>query len=662
MSLAGWSGGIRLAGERGRSDTSEFRKRFGWIALAMTLLFLGLVVRLFQLQVLDADDNRASARDNIVRRTTLATTRGIIRDRSGKVLAAGRPAYNIYVVPFRLDMQTVWPKLVEYAGIGPDERTRLEQRILALKADDGPRKKQQILLKEDISRDAVANLATHEAELPGVDVVPVPVRFYPYDDVGSHVLGYMAEVDAEKLATLRSAGYMEGDRIGVTGVERAWESYLRGTRGWEKVLVDARGRRRPGGDGIIEEPRRSDPIPGRDLRLTLDADVQKALDKAFRGELAGGVVMIDVRTGRILGMYSKPGYDPNALSGGSGKQVIRDAFRRLYSDPLKPALDKTVSGAYPPGSTFKPFTALAALEKGLIDPRATMQCKGSITFGRRTFRCTHVHGAVALHKGIAESCNVYFYNLAADYGVGMDIIADMGLRYGLGARTGLGVNAEAAGRMPTKAWMTLHNHGHFQLGYGLNAAIGQGATTVSVLQLALAYAALANGGTLYQPQLVRAVETSNGTVVQEFSPRVRRQIELSPENLRLVQRALEAGVIEEGGTSATAYKGSGLRELGVEMAGKTGTAQVSHHLVRGAEAERGWYFNREHAWFAGWAPARSPEVAVVALVEHGGFGGKHAAPIAFDAVKAYLTHVRGQREGAPAQKRGRGRKGRGGAR
>ncbi|APR75088.1 Penicillin-binding protein 2 (PBP-2) [Minicystis rosea] len=662
MSLAGWGGGIRLAGDRGRSDTSEFRKRFSWIALGMMLIFMLLTARLFQLQVLETDENRAAARDNIVRRTTLATTRGIVRDRTGKVLAAGRPAYNVYVVPARLDMQNVWPKVVDYVGIGPEERTRLEKKILELRGNDGVRKTQQILLKEDISRDAVANLATHQAELVGVEIVPVPVRYYPYDEVGSHVLGYMAEVDGDKLGQLRGAGYMEGDRVGVTGVERAWESYLRGTRGWEKVLVDARGRRvtRPGSEWIIEDPRRVDPIPGRDLRLTLDADVQKALDKAFRGELAGGAVMIDVRTGRILGMYSKPGYDPNALSGGSGKQVIRDAFRRLYSDPLKPALDKTVSGAYPPGSTFKPFTALAALEKGLIDPRQQMQCKGAITFGRRTFRCTHVHGAVDLHKGIAESCNVYFYNLAVEYGAGMDIIADMGLKYGLGHRTGLGVNAEASGRMPTKAWMTLHNHGHFQQGYVLNASIGQGATTVTVLQLALAYAALANGGTLYQPQLVRAVETSNGTVVQEFNPRVRRQIEVSAQSLKLVQRALEAGVTEEGGTSLTAYNNSGLREAGVDMAGKTGTAQVSHHLVRGAEAERGWYFNREHAWFAGYAPAKSPEVAVVALVEHGGFGGKHAAPIVFDAVSAYLKHVRGQRDGTRASTNNKGRKKNGG--
>lgn len=638
-----------------RSDVTEFRKRFRFIALGMALLFLALLGRLFQLQILETDDNKAIARENIVRRSTLATTRGIIRDRTGKVLAASRPAYNIYVVPSRMDMATVWPKLVDYLGLGLEERTRLEQHLLALRAEDGKRKDQQILLKEDVSRDAVANLSTHEAELMGVcpprnnpcacvELVPTPVRYYPYDDVGAHVLGYMAEVDGDRLATLRSSGYMEGDRIGVTGVERAWESYLRGTRGWEKVLVDARGRKRPGGEGIIEEPRRTDPIPGRDLRLTLDAEVQRALDKAFRGELAGGVAMVDVRTGRILGLYSKPSFDPNAVSGGSGKQVIRDAFRRLYSDPLKPALDKTVSGAYPPGSTFKPFTALAALEKGIIGPRQSTQCKGAITFGKRTFRCTHVHGATELHKAISESCNVYFYTLAAEYGLKMDDISLMGNRYGLGSRTGLGVNAEASGRMPTKAWMTVHNGGHFQLGFGLNATIGQGATTVTVLQLALAYAALANGGTLYQPQLVRAVETSNGTVVQEFSPRVRRQIDVHPENLKLVQDALRSGVNEEGGTANRAREQA--RLVGFDVAGKTGTAQVSHHLARGAEAEKVWYYNREHAWFAGYAPTKSPEVAVVVLVEHGGTGGKHAAPIAFEAVRAYQELVRARPDGA----------------
>jgi penicillin-binding protein 2 len=220
-------------------------------------------------------------------------------------------------------------------------------------------------------------------------------------------------------------------------------------------------------------------------------------------------------------------------------------------------------------------------------------------------------------------------------------MAEMGQRFGLGSKTGLGVNAEASGRMPTRAWMTLRNKGQFRLGYGLNAAIGQGATTVSVLQLALAYAALANGGTLYQPQIVRAVETSAGTVVQEFSPRVRRQLDIRPENLVLVQKALVAGVNEVGGTG---YK---WRRAGVDAAGKTGTAQVSHRVARGAEAERVWYFNREHAWFAGYAPTRSPEVAIVVLVEHGGAGGKHAVPVAIDVFDAFQQLSRERRADAP---------------
>lgn len=273
------------------------------------------------------------------------------------------------------------------------------------------------------------------------------------------------------------------------------------------------------------------------------------------------------------------------------------------------------------------------------------------------FRCTHVHGAVSLHAALAESCNVYFWRLAAEYGVGMDLIAEMGQRFGLGARTGLGVNAEASGRMPTRAWMTIRNKGQFRLGYGLNAAIGQGATTVTVLQLALAYAALANGGTLYQPQLVRAVETSAGTVVQEFTPRVRRQVDIRPENLALVQKALVAGVNEAGGT---AYRA---RLEGVDLAGKTGTAQVSHRLTRGIEAERVWYFNREHAWFSGYTPIRSPEVAIVVLIEHGGAGGKHAAPVAFEAMRAYqeLSRERPSGPRAGVQNPGRAPKASGGA-
>lgn len=621
-----------------RPDVSEFRQRFKWLTLIVFVLFFALVGRAVHLQIVHATDYQALARENIVREITLATTRGVIRDRNGKTLAASRDAYNMFVVPDKITetdpesqeprLMPQWQTLVRYIGMADAERAELEEKLLSIRRRGGARLNQQILLKEDLSREVMAILKTHAHDLPGIEVVPVSVRFYPYKQVGAHVLGYMREVDAEMLLELRKNNYIEGDRIGATGIERAWESYLRGTRGDEKILVNARGVRQEPKEGIIEGPQRVEAIPGRDLRLTIDAEIQQAMVSAMRGEAAGGAALIDVRTGRILGLVSKPSYDPNQLSGGHGKQVIRDAFRRVFNHPLKPALDKTVSGAYPPGSTFKPFTALAALEKGLVDRRVAATCRGFVRVGRRIFRCTQSHGTTDLHKAIAESCNVYFYNLVTDWGVTMDMIAEMGMRYGFGQKTGLGINAETSGRMPTRAWMTMRNKGQFRLGFTLNAALGQGATTVSVLQLALAYAALANGGTLFQPQLVRAVETAGGAVVQDFSPRVRRRIRLDGTHRKILDRGLWGGVNEEGGTSHR------VRLAGVDMAGKTGSAQVSHK-ARGAEIEDVWYFNRDHAWFAGYAPSGAPEVAIVVLIEHGGAGGKHAAPVAFEIMKAY---------------------------
>src|SRR5882724_6809001 len=361
----------------------------------------------------------------------------------------------------------------------------------------------------------------------------------------------MAQIDSETLARLRSQCYAEGYRLGAGGVERGWESYLRGTRGWEKAVVDARGVRRTGPEtkDLIDEPRRLDPVPGRDLRLTLDSDLELAIEKAMRGQIAGAVAVADVRTGRLIGLFSKPTYDPIHLSGGEGVDVIRDTFRRLNVDPLQPMLDKTMSGAYPPGSTFKPFSALAALEDKIIDPRAKIKCNGYYAFGRRIFKCKHVHGQVELHEAIVQSCNVYFYHLAE--AVGMDRIAKVAMDFGLGQKTGVGVNPEAGGRIPTHSWTTLHHKGQFRVGYTLNAAIGQGATTVTVLQLALAYAALANGGTLYQPQIVRAVESSDGAIVQDFPPRVRRVVSVRPESLAFVDDALQNVVTKK---NNTAYK------------------------------------------------------------------------------------------------------------
>ncbi len=647
-----------------RSDVGEFRKRYKWMALFATLAFLVVAGRLFQLQVLDGTEYSAVAHENIIRRVVLPTTRGVVRDANGKVLASSRPSYDVEVIPGRVmpsarpvryrNGQPVardpdsWPRLADILRLNPEERRTFEARIHAACASDddkSPCWKTPVLVREDVPRDIVAELKQHTDELGGVDIVGVPMRFYPYKELGAHMLGYVAEIDAQTLARYRPPGYDEmardeqqrvnplgyegGDTVGATGIEHAWESYLRGQRGWEKRVVDARGRYRTGPEAerLVDAPGKLDPIPGRDLRLSVDVELEQAIDKAMRPHAAGAVVAVDVRTGRLLALYSKPSFDPNDLSGGEGRARVREAFNRLYADPLRPMLDKTMSGAFQPGSTMKPFSALAALEDHMVDPEHTEKCEGFVVFGHRVMRCSHVHGPVRLQQAIARSCNVYFWHLAET--VGMDRIAKVALAFGLGQKTGLGINPEAPGRIPTRSWYSLRYRGNFRIGFTLNMAIGEGDVTVTPLQLAMAYAALGNGGTLYQPQVVRAVETSDGAVVQEFPPRIRRQVELHPENLKRVTDALFDVVNDPNGTAYSA------RDPSLDVAGKTGTAQTGYVAKKDDEPKLAWFLTQNHAWFAALAPARAPEVALAVLVEHGGSGPEIAVPVAMQIVREY---------------------------
>ncbi|MGE5788401.1 MAG: penicillin-binding protein 2 [Myxococcales bacterium] len=631
-----------------RSDVGEFRRRYRWMVLICLAAFLSLLGRLVILQVIQGDVHRGQARRNIVREIKLATRRGVIRDAEGRVLAANRPSYNVYAVPSQLNLEQTWPRVQQMLGVEAGEAAAMKKRITEAAADER-RKDQQILLSVDVDRDVVAVLETHETELKGIEVVPVPVRNYPYGEIAAHLIGYMREVDAEDLAELESRGYRPGDRLGAVGIERRWESYLRGKRGTRKTIVAMRRmvHREELEAKYLDEPRLISPVPGRDISLTIDVELQQSIERAMRGQLAGAVVVVDVRTGRLLAATSKPSYDPSVLSGGRGLDATREAFRRLYSDPLKPMLDKTISAAYPPGSTFKPFTALAALEEGVIDSQTEVDCRGGYEYGKRFFRCTGVHRRVRLHDAIVQSCNSYFYAIGAHERMQIDRLAKVGNAFGLGNKTGIGTNPEAKGRMPTRSWYARRYKGAFRGGFTLLSAIGQGAATVTVLQLGLAYAALANGGTLYQPQVVRSIETSDGTVVQEFPPRVKRVLQIDPGHLSMIRSGLTGVVAERDGTAHAETV------AGADMAGKTGTAQVSHVTPRGVDPAKVWYFNRDHAWFAGYAPASAPEIAIVVLVEHGGGGGKNAVPIASRVVRDWLkmrevqrSHPVREREGA----------------
>ncbi len=629
-----------------RSDVGEFRRRYSWMVLFVLVVFLFLIGRLVQLQLVEHDVHRSQALRNIVNEQRLATSRGVIRDAHGRVLAGNRPSYNVHVVPGVIDLEKTWPRVVELMGLPAAEANELAEDIRALRG--GRRREQQTLLKVDVSRDVVAALKTHERELVGVEVTPVPVRYYPHGELAAHLLGYMREVDPEILAQLEGHGYRAGDRIGAVGVERRWESYLKGQRGWRKVLRgrQAMSNREELEEQYLDEPRRLDPVPGRDISLTIDIELMAAIESAMRGQVAGAVAVVDVRTGRILAALSKPSYDPNLVSGSMGKKVVQDNFRKLYSDPLKPTLDKTVSAAYPPGSTYKPFTALAGLADRLISRRSVVDCRGGYEYGRRYFRCTGIHRNVQLHEALVRSCNTYFYELGER--IHIDRLSAVGMDFGFGVKTGIGINPETRGRMPTRAWYTRHYAGAFRGGFTLLSAIGQGASTVSILQLALAYGALANGGTLYQPQVVRSIETSDGTIVQEFPPRVRRLVSVDPEHLDWIKRGLTGVVTEREGT---AFAG---RIVGVDVAGKTGTAQVSRSTPQGVDPDKVWYFNRDHAWFAGYAPSRSPEIAVVVLIEHGGAGGKAAVPVAMRIVRAWQNLREARLAGRTSSRREQG--------
>jgi len=616
-----------------KAAVTEFRERIRWMNLVAVLVVCALVGRLFYEQVLRADHWSRIANDNVLRRIDLPTTRGIIRDARGRVIATNRPSYNVYIIPgfFRIEN---YPRLAEYLGLSRDERDRLEARM---RSAEGPRRYHQLLARADIDREALALIETHRADLPGVQVFAVPVRQYPFGELASHAVGFLNEVNADDLRAYRDRDYRAGERIGRSGLESAWESILRGRRGWVRLEHDVRGVMLASRESLPElaPERRQEPVPGRDLVLSLDMELMRSIDRAFRGRPSGAAAVVDVRTGRVLALYSRPSIDPNLLITGIPPSIARE----IDENPYRPRIDKTIYESYYPGSTFKPVSALAGLEAGLLDDRTQVSCNGRHELGRRVFRCQHNHGVVQLRRALVESCNIYFYTLAET--ISMDLIARMANEFGLGHRTGIGINQETPGFIPTRAWY-VQEFGQFRTGFSLNMAIGQGNTRVTVLQTAMMYAALANGGTLFVPQLVERVEGPDGQVIQSFSPTVRRRVQIDGANLTRINTALAGVVADRAGTAHNAA----IEE--VTIAGKTGTAQVAHSSLPSGDPRRNWYENRDHAWFAGFAPADAPEIAVVVLVEHGGSGGHEAAPLVSQIVRDWFTRIRTGASTAPA--------------
>jgi len=371
-------------------------------------------------------------------------------------------------------------------------------------------------------------------------------------------------------------------------------------------------------------------IPGKTLVLTADMKLQRIMASAMRHHPSGAIVAVEPATGRILGMYSKPTFNPASWTG----RLTREEKDEVDENPYKPMMNKAV-WSYFPGSTYKIVTALAALEEGVVTSDEEFECRGYHEFGQRIFRCWKRagHGKVDLHAALKNSCDVWFYQVAERLGI--DRLADYARDFGFGSRTGLGLNGESRGLVPTRAWHEKHSSEGFQYGFSLNTAVGQGDTRTTPLQMALAYAALANGGQLYYPQIVERVETADGKPLIEYAPRLRGRLRGSAEHLSLIVDGLDASVNEEGGTAWES------RLEHVRVVGKTGTAQVRGLNSRITVDEDSRYRLRDHAWFVAWAPAESPEIVVVVFLEHGGSGGRHAAPVAMDVVSRYFHDVRG---------------------
>ena len=619
---------IEIAGQD--AELPEIRHRTQVLSVIVALVFLALAVRLFYLQIIEGDSFYRVTAENIIRTVSLPAQRGQIRDRKGRVLATMVPSYNIEVVPSQITREA-YDHL--RALLGPDVEHFPTWE--AIKAEGTKGKDRTLVVAENVSREIMAELET-SLDKPGIHVAAVPRRQYPYAALAAHAIGYMNEVSPEELKTRKDEGYQAGDTIGRTGIERQFEPYLRGKKGFEKVVVNRRGLRRTDvriADLVTDGPVSQQPSPGNNVILTLDLDLQRIVERALRPVRSAAAVVIDVTTGRILAIASKPSLDLNMMSGGASPENLA----RVLSDRLRPFRDKALADTFNPGSTFKAITALAGLEEKVIVPEDKVKCGGFIKVGRRRFRCTKAHKTVNLYDAIVQSCNVFFYDLGGRPGM-MDRMAKYATDFGLGAPTGLGLNGEQGGFIPTEEWHRAQaaadpkNEG-FSIGHALNTAIGEGATRAMVLQMSLLYAAIAADGKLWLPQIVERVESPNGQIIEEFPPRLRREISASPESMAFLRRALYGVVYDPKGT---AYKA---RPRRIEIAGKTGTAQVFQGGRRGGDEPPLPYERVDHAWFAGFAPAARPRIAFAVLVEHGGHGGSVAAPVAAEIVESYFDSV-----------------------
>jgi penicillin-binding protein 2 len=599
---------------RPSSDSQPaFKRRFLWFSLAVIAIFLLLALRLWYLQVVSAERYQHLSERNRTRYVPVSAPRGPIYDRDGELLVGNRPSFAISVLRQEVqNREELVTRLAHYLAADPDDLQR--------KWVSGSRlpRFRPIPLAEDVTREELEQIQENSIQLPGVLAEVRPLRNYLYDEMAAHLFGYLGEINERELARDRDRFYRPGDSVGKSGMEKTLETYLRGTSGERRLEVDVLGKE-------LRLLNTQEPIPGNRVYLTIRRDVQLAAEAAI-GEHAGSAVLMDVHSGEILALASRPSFNPADFARGiSGQEWIS-----LLENPRHPLKNKAIQGQYPPGSTYKIVTALAALRAGIANASTTVFCSGKFTLGNRDFRCWKRggHGRVDLRKALKESCDVWFYQVSLDLGI--DRLGQMSFDLGLGRPLGISLDGELGGLVPTRQWKRERFNEPWYNGETVNASIGQGYLLTTPLQLAVMTAAVANGGNVLRPQLLQRVEDLDGKVLMETKPETIRSTPLNPADLKAVREALVASVDEQGGT------GRRSQLPGISVAGKTGTAQVVR-LGEDRDAKREIpYRFRDHALFVAYAPADDPQVAVAVVIEHGTGGGAVAAPIARMILENYF--------------------------
>jgi penicillin-binding protein 2 len=628
----------------------------------IVLAFATLVFRLWQLQLLRHAEFSGRADENRSRLIDLEAPRGVIYDRYGRILARNRPSFTVEIIPGYLpdDEEEAEAVLQRLAAIlsGPTAVARtgplspsaspyaapksglpLEQiREQIAAARDGLAEFRPIVVASHIDRDTAFLLEEEALNLPGVSLQVVPIRDYVTGPLTAHLIGYTGPIPAEEENRYKALGYASQDRVGRAGLELTYEEELRGTKGRKHVIVNANGREvRTVGQAIPA-------VPGRNLVLTLDLELQEAMEKALAQGLeaakskAGVAIAMDPRNGDILGMVSLPTYDNNLFAEG----ISAGKYNELITDPLFPLFNRAIGGVYPPGSTFKIVPAAAGLQDGIISRRTLINDPGIIWLPNefypddpkqaQPFVCWiwkygRGHGLLNVTSALAQSCDVFFYQVGGGYkdfqGLGVSALAEYARAFGLGELTGIDLPGESRGLVPDPKWKRLQFGENWVTGDTYNMSIGQGYVLATPLQILNAMAAVANGGYLYQPRLVSHLTDEEGKVVQRYEPRLIREVPIAPENLAIVREGLYGAVNWDYGTA------TGARLPDIAVAGKTGTAEFP-----GKRDEKGHL--PTHAWFIAFAPYEEPEIALVVLLEGGGEGSSAAVPVAAKILRAYF--------------------------